>query len=269
MSEFPMPLGSPVYFEGNIPLINPHAFGIFFCKIVAPDHLQHPILQTHVKTNNIIRTISPKGTWYDWINSLELDNAIKFGYKFEIIKGYQFKKGYPFKDFINDLYKIRLNYPKNNPMNYISKIIMNSLYGRFGMNDNFNSILILTKKELKQIENNTNISILDVLPLEDKYLVLLEKSTEQNIHTILDNGSETHNINIAIASTITACARIHMSQFKNNTNYKLFYTDTDSVYLDKPLHDNLVNNNELGKLKLEHLAKEAIFLAPKLYCYKF
>jgi hypothetical protein len=132
MKEFPLPVGIPTYFEGDIRNIKTDAFGIFYCNIIAPNNLEHPILQTHisVKTSSNQMTVSPLGQWNDWINYLEMDNAVKFGYKFEIIKGYTFDKGYPFKDFINDLYQIRLNYPKSDPLNYIAKIIMNSLYGR-------------------------------------------------------------------------------------------------------------------------------------------
>jgi hypothetical protein len=57
-----------------------------------------------------------------------------------------------------------------------------------------------------------------------------------------------------------------MSQFKNNTNFNLYYSDTDSAFFDKPLPDYLVSSTELGKLKLENIYEKAIFLAPKLYC---
>jgi len=57
-----MPVGKSTYFEGNIRLINPDAFGFFYCKIIAPNDLLHPIIQTHVKTANGIRTIAPLGT---------------------------------------------------------------------------------------------------------------------------------------------------------------------------------------------------------------
>jgi hypothetical protein len=83
-----------------------------------------------------------------------MDNAIKFGYKFKIIKGYTFNKGRPFITFIEDLYLLRLNYPKSDPMNYIAKLFMNSLYGRFGMNDNFNEIRIVNEKSFNELVNN-------------------------------------------------------------------------------------------------------------------
>ena len=56
-----------------------------------------------------------------------------------------------------------------------------------------------------------------------------------------------------------------MSQFKNNKKYKLFYSDTDSIYISKKLSNLFVSNSELGKLKLENIFTESTFLAPKVY----
>jgi hypothetical protein len=57
-----------------------------------------------------------------------------------------------------------------------------------------------------------------------------------------------------------------MSQFKNNPNINLYYSDTDSIYTDSNIDSTLVDNKILGKLKLEYVCKKAIFLGPKLYC---
>jgi hypothetical protein len=61
MKDCLMPIGTPSYFEGDIRLISPNAFGFFYCKIIAPDNLTHPILQTRVNTNGGVRTIAPLG----------------------------------------------------------------------------------------------------------------------------------------------------------------------------------------------------------------
>ena len=45
-----------------------------------------------------------------WIFSGEMDNAMRFNYKFTIIKGYQFDVGHPFKEYINKMYELRLQY---------------------------------------------------------------------------------------------------------------------------------------------------------------
>jgi hypothetical protein len=57
-----MPTGIPNLFQGDIRKIEPNAFGFFYCKITAPDDIKHPILQTHVKTKNGTRTLSPIGS---------------------------------------------------------------------------------------------------------------------------------------------------------------------------------------------------------------
>jgi len=266
MKEFEYPVGTPTYFEGNIRNINKDSFGIFYCEIETPKYLEHPIIQSHIKTKNGIRTISPLGNWFDWICSTEMDNAMNFGYKFKIIKGYTFNKGRPFNNFIEDLYKLRLKYPKSDPMNYIAKLFMNSLYGRFSMNDNFNEIRIVNENSLNNLINNDKISIQDIFNLDNDFIVQIKKNEYQELISLIDNLNENHNINIAIASFVTAYARIHMSKFKNNKDIKLYYTDTDSIVVNKPLPDLFVDPTVLGKLKLEHIAKKGIFLAPKLYC---
>jgi hypothetical protein len=57
-----MPVGIPTFFEGDINSVDTKAFGFFFCRIIAPDDILHPILQTHIKINGGIRTIAPIGS---------------------------------------------------------------------------------------------------------------------------------------------------------------------------------------------------------------
>lgn len=111
-----MPVGFPTCFKGNIRAIDPNAFGFFYCNIIAPDNLKHPILQTHVKINNMTRTIAPIGNWSDMLFSMEMDNAMKVGYKFEILWGYTFDKENIFKDYVDFLYGLRNQYPKSDPL---------------------------------------------------------------------------------------------------------------------------------------------------------
>jgi hypothetical protein len=77
MANTPMPIGKPVYFEGDIRKVDPEAYGFFYCKITSPDKLAHPILQRRIKTINGLRTIAGLGSWEGWFYSLELDNAVK------------------------------------------------------------------------------------------------------------------------------------------------------------------------------------------------
>ncbi len=68
-------IGKSIYFIGDILnsiAVGTNAFGFFYCRIVAPINLLHPILQTHVKINNSIRTISPLGIFEGMFFSEEL-----------------------------------------------------------------------------------------------------------------------------------------------------------------------------------------------------
>jgi hypothetical protein len=56
-----------------------------------------------------------------------------------------------------------------------------------------------------------------------------------------------------------------MSQFKNNPDINLYYTDIDSVYIDRSLSDYMISSKILGKCKLENIINKVIFLAPKMY----
>lgn len=55
-----------------------------------------------------------------------------------------------------------------------------------------------------------------------------------------------------------------MSYIKNNPKFTLYYSDTDSAVIDKPLDPDLVGPG-LGKFKLEHEIIRGVFLAPKVY----
>ena len=94
--------------------------------------------------------------------------------------------------------------------------------------------------------------------------VLVSYIDDNKIENIISDNYSESNINVAIASAITAYARIHMSQFKNRLDYNLYYSDTDSIIVDKPLESSLVGPN-LGQMKLLHVFEEACFIAPKVY----
>lgn len=97
MINFPMPVGSPRYFEGDILSLNlsqDKPFGVFDVEVISPDNLNIPILQTKIKTEfGGIRTVSPLGKWEGTYFSEEIYNAMKYGYKFKVIRGYKKKGG--------------------------------------------------------------------------------------------------------------------------------------------------------------------------------
>jgi hypothetical protein len=270
MAQRPMPIGQPVAFLGYIRKYEPNAYGFFYCKITSPAYLEHPILQRRIKTSEGIRTIAGLGSWEGWICSTEMDNAVKYGYTFEIIKGYQFETGDIFSKFVETLYEMRNEYPKGHPLNQIAKLMMNSLYGKFGMrNESTRADIFAINSEadrahFRELLDIWGTTVKDWIMLDNQVIVIRDarldlRNNPENEDTY--HGTET---NIAIASAVTSEARILMSTFKNNPDYTLYYSDTDSAIFDTPLPTELVGS-ELGQVKLEHVISKAVFLAPKVY----
>jgi hypothetical protein len=209
MLNNPMPIGLPIAFKGYILLDNSNAFGFFYCKITSPKYLEHPILQRSIKIKGEIRTIAGLGTWYGWIFSEEMYNAIKYGYQFEIIKGYEFNKGNTFSNFINEMYDLRLKYSKGDAMNTSAKLLMNSLYGKFGMLSETTKIEILDNTiNLNKLLDN----IIDIIYLENHIVLTYYNNkfipNDNTKDLFIDEVFHQLDVNIAIASAISAYARI-------------------------------------------------------------
>lgn len=276
MSMFDYPVGQTYYFEGNVLNHFKDKLGFYYCEVTAPKDIKHPIIQRKVVINDNKTTASTTGTFHTVLYSEELANAIKYGYKFKIISGIFFEgRASIFSAFVKFLYNLRLQYPKGDPMNLIAKLLLNSSYGRLGMKDNFGKTKFYNKDKFNNFINRLSPAKLacleDVTQYgEDHYLVQTLKDLTDNI---LDSDRENHYVNVALAAAITAEARIFMSQFKNREDIKLYYTDTDSIFINlspeelNKLFLNIIGNG-LGQLKLEYIIDKAVFLGPKAYCLK-
>jgi hypothetical protein len=269
MANHPMPIGKPIAFNGNIRKMEPNAYGFFYCKITSPTNLKHPLLQRRIKTNDGLRTIAGLGCWTGWISSIEMDNAVKFGYTFDIIKGYTFETGDLFSGYVKRMYNLRMEYSTGHAMNLIAKLLMNSLYGKFGMKLERTEVVIYNcsteegKAHFKERLDIYGESVQDYLKIDSNFIIVRDTLADVKYDEDKDlyHGMD---INIAIASAITAGGRVEMSIFKNNPDFNLYYSDTDSGITDAPLPDNLIGTG-LGKFKLEHTINRAVFLAPKVY----
>ena len=137
------PTGQWGKFWGARPLKD--IFGLVCCKVTAPDNLYAPILLIRHNAS----TIAPTGSWIGWYCSEELKLAVTYGYKIEIIKGYNWEvQSDLFSKYVNKLYEIRLTYPKSDPRNTICKLLLNSLYGKFGMSPTITEYEVLDNQPI-------------------------------------------------------------------------------------------------------------------------
>ena len=252
------PTGSIFQFEGDPTILDNYWIGD--ATVESKTDLYQPYLQIHHKTSAGYRTIAPNGKFNMVIHSTEYENALK-DYNISISKGYLFEKqSNIFCNYVQDMYKLRQEYSKDQPMNLIAKLLLNSLYGRFGMQPQLHSHIFANFSEVQEL--CTKFEIIDYIEIDkDLYFVTYESEDSNELDSSFSKNS---GVSVSIASAVTAYARVYMSQFKNNQDYNLFYTDTDSIFVDKELNSSLVNSG-LGNMKLEYKLTDSIFLAPKVY----
>lgn len=244
------PVGNPIFFKDNRSLDS--IFGLVYAEVTTPKDIYAPIL---LYRNNSNFTLAPTGKWTGWFVSEELKNAVKYGYQVDIKYGYHYKsKAYLFDKYVDTLYEMRLTYPKADPMNLICKLLLNSLYGRFGLNPSLQMITTTEEYDPKYL--------LDTKKLVNNTLYFYPDDRNRDLTTVCKQ--EDLLISLPLAMFTTAYARIFMSKFKMEYQNNLYYSDTDSLYLDCSLPDEYIGP-ELGKFKLEYQATEVVFLAPKVY----
>lgn len=282
-SEYPfvaknkMPGNRYTYIEDNMGkgLNLDKLFGFFYCK-VKTNNGYLGLLPMHIEGNLIL----PNGEFYGVWFSEELKFAKDHGYEITVIKGYNFNiLENVFNKFVDDLYDIRQK--SKGMIKTVTKLILNSPFGRFGMNINKPITEIVNKDKLDYILSTHVVMSLKVLnenlfivsydsliskPICDKsglnYIKVLESNKKD-----YENNSKIEDVSITTAAAITAYARIHINTIKLwilSNGGILYYSDTDSIVTNLNLPSEMLGN-ELGLLKLEYKIKKAYFITSKTY----
>lgn len=252
-------------------------FGFVEVIVSAPSDMTNPILIHHYNDS----TIHPVGTWKATYFSEELKAVLKHGYKIEqVLNIYSFSRiSNLFKDYIDHFYELKkvASEQKDETMRQLAKLHLNTLYGMFGKEVDILKSIISAPSEEKDIVShysvNSMIKISDVIRI---FLVNanvdfdLMKRTNQELNiNLLMLPFQIIKTNVAIASAITAYARMEMFKYKTIPGQIVHYTDTDSIFTNKELPAELVGE-DLGLMKDELAGdwiKEAYFFGKKQYAY--
>lgn len=255
------------YFEYNdktIDLSDDH-FGFYYCKVVTVDRYIG-LLPCRTDTG----VVYPTGSWEGWFFSEELKFAQNNGYIIKIIKGYNWVKEHDtFKDYVDRLAYLKANSEDVTHKN-IAKLLLNSLFGRFGMspyqlirkivNKNKGDNILLTRSTGEEIPLTNNHVLISYLPGPDADIC---KEFRLDYTDVLnseefgkpDRKSIIKGISIPTAATVTSYSRIHINKIKlqiiNELKGKVYYSDTDSIITDVEFPDSMVYPSDIGKLKLE------------------
>lgn len=243
----------------NVPVDYIDCFdGISLAEIEIP-YMYIPLLGYHSDS----KLYFPIGRLKGWWTNIELQKAVKLGYKINKIEEmiYYTKHFVPFKDCVKTLYDLRLSYKRegNNPMEQLIKVLMNSgLFGKFAQKLNNKTEVYEIKSMFVQKDGKVYIKE------RDKIIYLYDFQIRGNY--VFENIEIPLRIPVYImpilASYTTAMARIKLFDCINKNPKETIYCDTDSLVVKRKLFES---SNALGKLKLEYKIKEGIFCRPKQY----
>jgi hypothetical protein len=194
----------------------------------------------------------------------------------EPINGHEFTKAQLFNDYIQHFYDIKKN--ASGGLRFIAKMQLNQLYGYFGRNRD----LIITQNVNREELNNILLTriVSNVIEINsDTFIVLMKGNLNHDMikqikdHIDLTGLKDINKIiksNVAISAAVTAYAQIEMMKYKALLPDNIYYTDTDSIFLDIPLSNEMVGN-ELGQMiyllnKYLRVVFCCLFLC-NLYCY--
>jgi hypothetical protein len=253
-------------------------FGFCYVTVEVPEHNNNPVLPFRGDFGNIY---NPIGSWTGWYSSEILKTARDFDKtKITVHYGYKFKKGLNvFTKFVNYYFdlKRKAEQMKNDGLRMLAKLMLNSLYGRFGLKYILSTTKIVSSFEFKDL--SLKYKVLDSFRFdEENDLEYIRYSKEPsdiikdldiNLYNKLiskDGGEEDFiTRSIPISAMVTSYASSFMHPFLNIPDNDCYYTDTDSAVLKHPLDSKYVGDG-LGQFKLVAKIKRAYFISPKLYC---
>lgn len=175
-----------------------------------------------------------------------------------------------FSGYVDFFYGKRTEYRGNNPaFDLMCKLFLNKLYGKFGQRK-CSYDRITDQYEAENIREMSKGEFTQVVVLEPqgnrRYLRLSEEVLE-----IRDTEENSFNSFVAIASYVTAYARMNLiGMIEKAGRINVYYCDTDSMIMSKESEasiSGMLDDREIGKLKLEGEAQESVIYKPKFYSF--
>jgi hypothetical protein len=268
-----MPVGTPTLVPLTIEQFERgEFFGYLWARVEAPADLYIGLMPIRYQG----RLICPGGSFGGYFFSEELRFALKNGYRLlGIEQAWEFQRGEnTFRDLIGTLNDMKVRAQKDGKpvLRNIAKLMMNSMYGRFGMHIEEEITVLTTLEGLNSLIAVNRV--LESKKIGDLYLVSYVPQAplgEQVVGTREVRPSRPMETNVPIAAAVTAYSRIIINGYKLDAlkaGLQVYYSDTDSLVINGELPPGLVDPSELGLLKLEHIILEAYFVAPKIYWLK-
>lgn len=207
--------------------------------ILTIDHNSPPLCIKKLFNDGIEKLTFPCGKIEGWFTypELRLIENQNIGKILKIHETYEWKQKFnPFNDYVSFYHNKKTEATLNNsPLKAFYKVMLNSLYGKFGEKGGVR-FLTFNGEEITDINEG--------------------KERKAWYHSV------------PLASYITAYARLHLFNIiKDIPQNKLYYCDTDSIFTSKDLSNQV--GDKLGMLKNEGKAEknQAMFIRSKFYTF--
>lgn len=291
MQKYIFQYGKVEEIEVNTKKFNPEWFGFVKCRFRHKHHKRIP-LHAVVIDSKLCFPYAEK-----WVESIISTEEIRYsiekrlGYQYEYIKVYNYKKkARYFKKSVDELYKMKIDAHKDNnkALRSIAKIIINSLYGFFGIRykDREQTKIIKekiskSKHSYKTAEDNRENRLTGYL--FSQKLKDYQQIGKYDVYKVVDS-IKANFANVGIASMVTSYARLELYKLLSDirgVGGNIYYMDTDSVVTDYNIYDNErlrerwvgSGGDALGELTNETdeeggYYKELVTLGNKMYALK-
>jgi hypothetical protein len=234
-----------------------------------PTDTEIPVLPTRSDATpggGASKVVFPVGGIQGWYSVAEVEYAHSVGAleNIEYQEAYLANRHYPFEQYGSTLYDMKQSIDKSeNPDKYkVVKFLLNSFYGKFGMNRSHEQVIELAPEDRSDPDKLHGLTQFG--RLNDGTTV-----SERTGLFLDDDTADAAYIRPRIATSITAWARIEMHKWIRHARKKggrIYYCDTDSIFTDVPLEGEYLGvGDELGQMDLEEQAAQAAFVAPKTY----
>lgn len=197
------------------------------------------------------RILFPVGSWRSVLDSADVELLERTGH--EVTKVHECLSFEPFSDlaeYVAIIYALKekaTGYERE-----VWKLLLNSLYGKFGERSDKRKILF---RPLSIICQHT-------IPCPDDNPCI--ERIADDIYSVKEDKEIPH-AHVPIAAHITALSRGLLYDHLDSCR-KVFYCDTDSIVCGP--EDVLPTGTTLGALKHEYSVRMGTFLAPKLYSFE-
>jgi hypothetical protein len=247
--------------------------GVYEIEYWPDKDLAHPVLPRRENGSLKWDLLDYRG----YYTSVDIQNAIEYGYDIKILSGYEFVDQYPiYKKYIEDQFRLKSESPKGTPKYYSAKLTMNGLYGKNIQRPiyNVNKFCKDTNEFWKFYDTH---EVLSCKVMNNQYFVvgipLDEEEQQRKITKPTHLGAFilSYSRKIMLKYMDASNPFFYSSNVRAKIKNDLYYTDTDSIQVHAS--NQVAQSCELGGIT-DDLGSDCkilrgIWIAPKLYILEY